>query len=49
MLNLKSLLPGINLSKREKWLLTVLFPIPGWTIFVAFFVLYKVIKHKIRR
>ena len=49
MLKLKSLLPGINLSKREKWLLTILFPIPGWTIFVAFFALYKVIKHKIGR
>jgi len=49
MLNLKSLVSGINLSKREKWLLTILFPIPGWTIFVAIFALYKVIKHKIRR
>ena len=48
MLNLKSLVSGINLSKREKWLLTILFPIPGWTIFVAIFALYKVIKHKIR-
>jgi hypothetical protein len=48
MLNLKSLLPETQLSKREKWLLAILFPIPGWTIFVAFFALYKLIQQKMR-
>lgn len=49
MLKLKSLLPQTNLSKREIWLLTILFPIPGWTLFVALFALYKVIKQKMRK
>lgn len=48
MLKLKSLLPESQLSKREKWLLAILFPIPGWTLFVAIFALYKLIQQKIR-
>jgi|GEM_PF-1819703 hypothetical protein len=46
MVNFKSILPKTNLSKREIRLLTILFPIPGWTIFVAVFALYKVIQQK---
>ncbi|NBV36725.1 MAG: hypothetical protein EBR94_05585 [Bacteroidetes bacterium] len=46
MLNVNNLIPNSTLTKREKWLLTILFPIPGWTILIAAFALYKMILHK---